>query len=187
MAGRLQAGAPGLPANRIPVLAWCGVDPKYSTADHFRTLKEAGFTHNLTLSYPSVELQEKAMEGALEAGIAMVVECPKEITAGFVNRFWNHPALAGWYIGDEPGRAKFPEYAQAIAELQEIYYKVARLLDDEHFCYANLLPNYAGPKALGTPAYREHVRIFLEEVPVPFLSFDHYPIRLDAEGNRVVS
>ena len=192
-AERLPAAIPGLPADQIPVLAWCGVDPKYSTVDHFRILKEAGFTHNLTLHYPSVESLEKAMDAAQEAGIKMVVECPEGapkpegITAGFVKRFWDHPALAGWYIGDEPGRSKFPLYSQSIEALQEIYYLGARIQHDEHFCYANLLPNYAGPKALGTPTYREHVRTFLEEVPVLFLSFDHYPIRLDAEGNRVVS
>jgi hypothetical protein len=193
-----MAGAPGLPANRIPVLAWCGVDPKYSTADHFRTLKEAGVTHNLTLHYPSIEMLEKAIDAAGEAGVKLFVDLinregytehqnPAEITADLVKRFWNHPALAGWYIGDEPGRAKFPDYADRIAALQAVYYPAARILADEHLCYANLLPNYAGPKAFGTPTYREHVRTFLEEVPVPFLSFDHYPIRLDADGNRVVS
>jgi hypothetical protein len=187
-----------LPAGRIPVLAWCGVDIKYSTADHFRTLKEAGFTHNLTHHYPSVEALEKALDAAGEAGIKVFADIitieghteqkgTAEITADVVKHFWNHPALAGWYIGDEPGRAKFSEFADRVAALQAVYYPAARMLADEHICLSNLLPNYAGPKALGTPTYREHVRTFLEEVPVPILSFDHYPIRLDAEGNRVVS
>jgi hypothetical protein len=192
----LMTALPGLPADRIPVLAWGGVSPKHSTADHFRTLEEAGFTHNLTSHYPSVELLETAMNAAGEAGIKVIADIitreghthgTAEITDDAVKRLWNHPALAGWYIGDEPGRAQFPEYADRIADLQAVYYPQARMLADEHFCYANLLPNYAGPKALGTPTYREHVRTFLEEVPVPFLSFDHYPIRLDKDGNRVVS
>jgi hypothetical protein len=186
-AGRLSPAIPGQPTDQIPVLAWFSVTPGHETTEHFKRLKECGFTHSLTLHYPSVEIQEKAMNPAHEAGIKMIVECPEKVTADFVRRFWNHPALAGWYIGDEPGRQKFPVYTQTIADLQEIYYKAARMLNDEHFCYTNLLPNYAGPKALGTPTYREHVRTFLEEVPVPFLSFDHYPIRLNAAGNRVIS
>jgi hypothetical protein len=184
--------------NRIPVLAWCGVTPQHGTVAHFRTLQEAGFTHNLTHHYPTVETLEKAMDAAGEAGIKVFADIitreghteqagAAEITADVVRCLWNHPALAGWYIGDEPGRAGFPEYANRIAALQAVYYPQARILADEHLCLANLLPNYAGPSALGTPTYREHVRTFLEEVPVPFLSFDHYPIRLNAEGHRVVS
>ncbi len=54
-------------------------------------------------------------------------------------------------------------------------------VDDKHFCYLNLFPN--GGKehldALGVQSYREYVSRFDREVPMQFLSFDHYPITYD--------
>ncbi|MDD4193539.1 MAG: hypothetical protein PHI28_19555, partial [Mangrovibacterium sp.] len=39
---------------------------------------------------------------------------------------------------------------------------------------------------LATETYREHVQLFINDVPLELLSFDHYPIVLDPSGNRVV-
>ena len=54
-------------------------------------------------------------------------------------------------------------------------------MDNEHFCYLNLFPT--GPKEhldqLGVKSYREYVSRFDEQVPLPFLTFDHYPITRD--------
>jgi hypothetical protein len=45
-----------------------------------------------------------------------------------------------------------------------------------------LFPNGASTEQLGSPTYREHVENFLKTIPVPFLSFDHYPIqRIDGK------
>jgi len=48
--------------------------------------------------------------------------------------------------------------------------------DADHPCYVNLYPNYAPPDALGTPTYAAYVERFVAEVPVSFISFDHYPV-----------
>ena len=37
-------------------------------------------------------------------------------------------------------------------------------------------PNYAGPEQLGTATYQAYVDRFVADVPVPMLSFDHYPV-----------
>jgi hypothetical protein len=49
-------------------------------------------------------------------------------------------------------------------------------VDPAHPCYINLFPNYATPAQLGTATYQDYVDRFMAEVPVPFLSFDHYPV-----------
>jgi len=80
----------------------------------------------------------------------------------------SHPALAGYYLSDEPGVSAFPDLA-ALA-------KRIRATDDEHFCYINLFPNYASAEQLGVEDYREYVTRFDKEVPLQIMSFDSYPI-----------
>ncbi|WP_455103065.1 beta-galactosidase [Phocaeicola abscessus] len=79
-----------------------------------------------------------------------------------VNRYKDHPALFGYYVYDEPSPGQFSEVAEAVKFVQN--------LDRQHPCYVNLFPN------LGNPFYREYVDNFIKTVPVPFLSFDHYPV-----------
>lgn len=52
--------------------------------------------------------------------------------------------------------------------------------DKKHFCYLNLFPNYASEEQLGTKTYQEYVDLFIKEVPVRFISFDHYPVLGDS-------
>ena len=79
-----------------------------------------------------------------------------------------HPALAGYMLRDEPSRSDFPELGDWVRKI--------RAVDDQHFCYLNLFPNYANEQQLGTKTYQEHVDLFIAEVPVQKLSFDHYPV-----------
>jgi hypothetical protein len=104
----------------------------------------------------------------------MIVYCPelKTATEKTVKRFMNHPAVAGYMLRDEPNRSDFSELAE--------WAKKIRATDDSHFCYLNLFPNYASEEQLGTKTYQEHVDLFVNEVPVQFISFDHYPILGDS-------
>ncbi|MFR5871391.1 MAG: hypothetical protein ACLUEV_06990 [Alistipes sp.] len=83
-----------------------------------------------------------------------------------------HPALAGYFLRDEPLSSDFPALGEWARKVQAV--------DDKHFCYLNLFPN--GGKehldALGVQSYREYVSRFDREVQ--FLSFDHYPSRTTA-------
>jgi hypothetical protein len=112
----------------------------------------------------------KALDTAQKAGIKMIVYCPELKTdpENTVSRFMNHPSVAGYMLQDEPNRADFPELAEWAEKI--------RKTDDSHFCYLNLFPNYATEEQLGTRTYQEHVDLFVKEVPVQFISFDHYPI-----------
>jgi len=165
---------------QIPIMAWLGVPPDLSTLERFEELRESGITHNFSHSR-SIEQLAETLDVAEKAGVKMVIHVPElnkepEIV---VRRFMEHPALAGYYLSDEPGRGSFPGLADRVRTIQAI--------DNKHFCYINLLPNHAPPAALGTKTYREHVQQFLKEVPVKILSFDHYPITEDAEGARRIN
>lgn len=166
-------------SEQIPILGWYGVSPKENTAERFKELEESGITHNFTF-YKSVNELAIALDAAHKAGVKVIAHCPEleKEPEEIVKRFMNHPALAGYYLRDEPGRAAFPALGEWARRIQKV--------DDKHFCYLNLLPNYAPTSALGTETYREHVQLFIQEVPIQLLSFDYYPIILDELGNRIV-
>ena len=156
-------------ADRIPVLAWHGPPADETTLERYRELASAGFTHNYS-NFPNSAAMAAALDVALNTGIKQFVAIPELATAPaeVAGRFKNHPALAGYYLADEPGAAAFADLAERARRISAI--------DPHHPCYINLFPNYAPASALGTPTYRDYLARFTAEVPVPFVSFDHYPV-----------
>jgi hypothetical protein len=155
--------------NQIPILAWYSIPPEQTTVMRYQELKDAGITCSLSF-FNDAETMGKALDTASKAGIKMIVYCPelKTATEKTVRRFMNHPAVSGYMLRDEPNRSDFPELGEWAGKI--------RKTDDSHFCYLNLFPNYANEQQLGTKTYQEHVDLFVKEVPVQFISFDHYPI-----------
>jgi len=162
---------------QLPILAWYGV--MENTVERYLELKESGITHNLTF-FSDADVLAIAMDAANEAGIKMIIHCPEleKEPEKIVLRFRDHPALAGYFLRDEPSRSAFAELGQWTKKIQAI--------DHQHFCYLNLFPNYASSEQLGTETYREHVQLFIQEVPLQLLSFDHYPIIVNESGERVL-
>ena len=162
-----------LSRGEMPILAWYGIPPEETTPERFREVKESGITMNLT-TYPDAASMARALDVARKVGITMIVSCPELKTdpASTVRRFRSHPATAGYMLRDEPGRKDFPELGEWARAIQAV--------DNRHFCYLNLFPNYASEQQLGTATYTEHVDLFIKEVPVPIISFDHYPVTGDS-------
>ena len=163
---------------QIPVLAWFGVQEH--TVERYLELKEAGMTHNLTF-FSSADALSAAMDAAHTAGIKMIIHCPElgKEPEQTVARFKNHPAIAGYFLRDEPQSPQFAEIGRWAKRIQAV--------DNQHFCYSNILPNASFVHDITYETYREHVQKFIQEIPVQFLTFDHYPIKLDASGERVLS
>jgi hypothetical protein len=154
---------------RIPVLAWSGPPQAETNAERYRELADAGFTHNYS-GFGNVDAMEKALDVARAAGIRQFINIPELATAPekVAERFKSHPAIAGYYLRDEPSAADFPQLAAWTKRIQTV--------DAVHPCYINLFPNYANAEQLGTATYQEHLDRFVKEVPVPWISFDHYPV-----------
>lgn len=164
----LAAGAPPSP-ERIPVLAWGGPPESETTAERYRELAEAGFTHNFS-GFSSIAKMTEALNVAQAAGIRQFVSIPEleKSPEDVARRLKEHPALAGYYLRDEPPASEFEKlgaWAKRIAAV-----------DPDHPCYLNLFPNYATAEQLGTATYPEYVAQFIAKIPVPFVSFDHYPV-----------
>jgi hypothetical protein len=156
-------------SGEIPILGWYSIPVEETSLSRYQELKESGITYNLSF-FPNAESMAKALEIAKKTGIKMIVSCPelKTNTRETVRRFMSHPAVAGYMLRDEPSRSDFPELGKWAKEI--------RAVDDHHFCYLNLFPNYANEQQLGTKTYKEHVDLFIAEVPIQQLSFDHYPV-----------
>jgi hypothetical protein len=162
-----------IPGTQIPILAWFSVPPEQTTLERYLELRESGITVNLSF-FNDAESMSRALDTASAAGIKMIVYCPelKTATETTIRRFMNHPAVLGYMLRDEPGRSDFQD-------LREWAERISKT-DDSHFCYLNLFPNYATEEQLGTKTYQEYTDLFIKEVPVQFISFDHYPVLGDS-------
>ena len=163
----------------FPILAWAGVPEQHTTVQRYREMADAGFT----ISFASASNTEgviKQLDVARATGLKILVSCGDlvgEQAALTVKRLKDHPALAGYYVRDEPSASDFATVAAQVKRIQAV--------DNRHPRYVNLFPNYATPgraSQLGTDSYQEYVDRFVREVPVPMLSFDHYPVVSGADG-----
>jgi hypothetical protein len=166
----------------IPIITYGGVPD--GTPERYRELKEAGI--DICWAWTDMANAPKALDNAHKAGVKIILNCPelKTDTEKAVKSVMNHPALAGYVLSDEPPASMFKELSEWVRAIQAV--------DSKHFCYINLLPNYAtfhqlgidDKELYGVPSYREYVETFIREVPVPFISFDHYPV---IEQNGAIS
>lgn len=171
----------------FPIMAWIGVPEAETSVERFKELKESGININFSV-YSSVEAVQKALDVANEAGVKLMFTCP-ELTSDpekTAERFMAHPALQGYHLVDEPCAVGFPMLGEWVRRIQSV--------DKEHGCYINLLPTYASAEQLlgkdfvlgdGEDPYAKYVELFLQEVPIPFISFDHYPV-LEDNGTRTL-
>jgi hypothetical protein len=173
---------------QIPILGWHGLPASgpYADVKYYQEMADAGFTVNLPLGSwsdsqvaPYFELLDKAQA----VGIKIMVDrrVADFFTPDEKKRLKEHPAVAGYTIRDEPSANDFADLTAVVRKIQAF--------DTVHPCYINLFPNYAEEEQLGVSgpdAYRKHVRKYIDEVPVPVISFDHYCILLDKEKKRYV-
>jgi len=155
----------------LPIMAWAGIPDSETTIERFRELNEMGININLS-NYPNADAMQKALDLAQQVGLKMVTSCPelKSDPEKTAKRFINHPALAGYFLRDEPVRKDFAELAAWAKKIEAV--------DKKHFCFVNLISsiNTTKSEALGTATYAEYVNTFASEVPSRLLSFDFYPI-----------
>ena len=159
------------PGMQIPIVAWATIPSGEISIDRYKELKEMGVTMALS-GFQDTESMQKALDLAHRAEIKLIVSCPelKTNVPGTVKKIIHHPALAGYFLKDEPIRQEFAELGAWTEKIREH--------DEIHFCFINLFGGVHPTKteALGTASYAEYVRTFAVEVPVPVLSFDFYPV-----------
>lgn len=173
--------AAGKTGEQIPILSWDEDNPGNFPAARYQEMREAGITHNFVRGIRSITELLTDLDAAQETGIKKFVWCPELVTdtEETVKRLMHHPALAGYHLSDEPHSSKFQELGALVRKIQAI--------DSTHACYINILSRDLPASMWGTGTYQEYVQAFIKEVPLPFLSFDQYPIRVNDNGIRWVS
>jgi hypothetical protein len=156
----------------IPILAWYSIPANETSVARYQEMKDAGITHSLSF-FSTIDELQKALDIAARVGVKIVASCPELKTdpVKTVQRFMNHQALAGYHLADEPNIRKLPELGAWGKKIQSV--------DNKHFCYVNLFPNFADSNQLGTKSYPEYVDAYVKELPLQFMSFDYYPVLKD--------
>jgi hypothetical protein len=167
---------PPAPPQPFPVLAWSGVPEKETSRERYRELAECGFNINYS-GFSNADANAKAMDEGKATGVKVLVSCPelRSNPEATVKRFKDHPAHGGYNLRDEPAAGDFPDLAKWAARIRAADPES----DAKRPCYANLFPNYATAGKggqLGTDTYQQYVDRFIQEVRLPMVSFDHYPV-----------
>ena len=138
-------------------------------------LKEAGFNAYLGWFKTCAEV-DAILTSADRLGMKIITSCPEIQTdpKNVIEAMSAHPSLYGYHIEDEP---EVSEFSMLAGEIKNI-----RKYDTERPCYVNVYPNWAWG---GEDAYLPKLRSFLKSVPVSFLSFDNYPIKMVAGERKV--
>lgn len=154
----------------IPVMSWGGVPQQDVSVASYKKLKDVGVNIDIAF-FSGTDAIAAALDAAGKAGIKLMISCPelKSDPEKVAKRFKDHPALEGYYLADEPGKAEF----QALAD----WSKRLKSADSKHYSFVNLFPNInSNQSKFGTKDYKEYVDSFDKIFPAPYLSFDFYPV-----------
>lgn len=80
----------------------------------------------------------------------------------------SNPAAMGFYLLDEPHAALMPGLGRVAG--------IARELMPGKWPYVNLFPYRVSPDRLGTDSYDKYVRMLVDTIGQPFLSYDNYSL-----------
>jgi len=165
------------------VTYWCGPSLTDAVAQQ---MTEGGF--NLVWCGNEKELDvahRHGLRGQLTDGLLTPASLDdpnrREQLDALIDRVSKHPALYSYYLIDEPNASQFPALGKLVAYMRE--------RDPAHLTYINLFPTYASNEQLGThgdvvTAYKEHLRLYVEQVKPALISYDHYQFRLNGDSDQ---
>jgi hypothetical protein len=170
--------------DRYPIGFWCGPPDKFVTPERFKQIADAGFT----VTFPACsgasanpESNRKILDAAQSAGLKVFVQDhrmpliiggntkAREALDAIVAAYSSHPAMAGYFVADEPAEGAFDGLGEVAAYL--------RMKDPAHVSFINLLPNFG----VGA-GYEHHVEAFATTVKPFTISYDHYHFHKSGDG-----
>ena len=159
------------------ISAWGGGFSVPRNDDYYKGLRDAGFT--MIAGAPDAEL-----DAAAKYGLKVLVHA-KELAVDWNNfdkkkvrkdfkalykRIGSHPALAGYFLRDEPKAAFF----EGIGKIRSLI----RELDTEHEGYINLFPQYASAEHLGRPTYQQYLADYIKMTQPDWIGYDYYALHI---------
>ena len=103
----------------IPIMSWGGISQSEVSAESYKKLKEVGVNIDIAF-FSNADAIALALDAASKAGIKLMISCPELKTdpEKTTERFKNHPALEGYYLGDEPGEPQFRGFSRLGKEIK---------------------------------------------------------------------
>lgn len=160
---------------------WCAPPGEETNLQRYREIAECGF--NVVLppcGVWSVDLNRQILDLCQKTGLKAIVGDGRVLAKqpddpdfarnldAVIADYAHHPALAGYFLMDEPNASAFPLLGAVNRYLLQ--------KDTRRLPYINLFPNYANEQQLGTKTYDEHVARYIKEVQPALVSWDHYAL-----------
>ncbi len=173
--------------NEFIISYWCGPPSGGNYDQQYAEVAECNFTHAM---YPvnggNPQQNKEILDACQKHGLKYIpydsrilAHAPGDpkFTANLdaiVAEYTDHPALAGYFMTDEPGPGAFPQLG---AVNQYLLKK-----DPKRLPFINLLPNYVDEKHIGMK-YDQYVDQFCEKVRPRLVCYDHYALFEGVERN----
>ncbi|MBO6173129.1 MAG: family 43 glycosylhydrolase [Bacteroidales bacterium] len=173
--------------DHITIISWSGLKtngPDEQLSWAFPLLKKSGIDCYAGAFWDTESLL-KGLDIAKENGMTIIGGTPihrtppgvapeeeiRVMVEEAVPKIKDHPALMAYYLRDEPE-------TWYMSWLGDMVRRIAAI-DPTRPCYINLYPNWAWNEE----HYKENIQDFADKVPVPFISFDQYPVT-EENGER---
>ena len=165
--------APAAPKD-FAVMAWGGSP---SDPEQLRGMREAGLNISGFCRVEDLErvraagltcfVSDKTIDNYDPLHLPPDAEVRRHV-AGLKNEIGNSPAVLGFYLRDEPDAPSMPGLGKLATMLREAM--------PDKWPYVNLFPYRVSPDRLGTKDYDSYVRMLVNTVGQPFLSYDNYSL-----------
>jgi hypothetical protein len=163
-----------VPARTFPIMAW-GSAP--SAPDQLKSMYEAGLntagfcrpedTTKVNQAGLSCFVSDRRINGYDWTKMPSDSEIRKNL-AEAVKAVGDNPAVIGFYLRDEPHASLMPAMGRVSKMMKE--------LAPGLWPYVNLFPYRVAKDRLGTPDYDTYVRMLVDAIGQPFLSYDNYSL-----------
>jgi hypothetical protein len=173
--------------NDFIISYWCGPPSGGNYDAQYAEVAECNFTHAM---YPvnggNLEQNKAILDACEKHGLKYIPYDGRVLAHGpgdpklsanldtMIADYANHPALAGYFMSDEPGPGAFP----LLAAVNQYLLKK----DPKRLPFINLLPNYVDEKYIGMK-YDAYVEQFCEKVRPRLVCYDHYALFEGVERN----
>ena len=178
--------------DKFIITNWCGIPQKFIRRDdgslaieRLIEMKEAGINLIPVSCYGVGEYDDKTICEVLaachELGLKAMVsdkrieeairdgEHRRELLEAVVRDYFSYPALAAYYVTDEPKCEKFEALGDVCRILEE--------LDPVREAHINILGNRAYEPYWGCETYDEHLSRYMDTVKPSIISYDNYHFR----------
>lgn len=163
--------------DRFQITAWGGSYSAPRTEDYYQSLEDACFSHIVRAEESELDAAERHhLKLVIRLGFDIDWNKPDmdDIRAKFqalFERVGKHPALAGYFLCDEPHISRFDSIGKVRRMIREI--------DPDHEAYVNLLPCAAEEYYLGTKDYDFYLESYWEKTSPDWIGSDYYALRVN--------